>query len=224
MRGVLVKNGVFILGAGGCGRVALDIYSDLGREEVVLGFLEENCSRDGEILNGKPIHDVSYLGKLAEDNQPLLIAAIGSAKRKHLVEDLERKGYRFDSIIHPNVVCSRWATIGEGSIVAPGVVIDSQVVIGRHVVVNHGAHVCHDAKVGDYVTISPGAGIMGRVKIGDEVLVGVNATVVEGVTVGNGAIIAAGAVVLEDVPEMSLVAGIPAKVKRKYRSHEERPW
>lgn len=219
-----MKSKIYILGAGGCARVALDIYSDLGREDEVLGFLEENCKRDGEILNGKPIRDVSYLNRFTEDNRPLLIAAIGSSKRRHLIENLEHNGYSFDSILHPSTVCSKWATIREGTIVAQSVVIDCQVKIGRHVIVNHGAHICHDDKVGDYVTISPGAEIMGRVKIGDDVLVGVNSTVLEDVTVGDGAIIAAGAVVLEDVPEMSLVAGVPAKIKRKYRSSEERPW
>lgn len=54
--------------------------------------------------------------------------------------------------------------------------------------------------------------------------VGVNATVVDHIKVGNGAIVAAGAVVIEDVPELSLAAGVPAKVKKKYKSREEKPW
>ena len=65
---------------------------------------------------------------------------------------------------------------------------------------------------------------MGRVTLGEEVYVGTNATIIERVKVGNGALIAAGAVVIEDVPEMSLVAGVPAKVKKTYNSQEEKPW
>ena len=48
--------------------------------------------------------------------------------------------------------------------------------------------------------------------IGDHVWIGMNVTILKGVKIGNGAIIAAGAVVTKDVPENSMVGGIPAKV------------
>jgi sugar O-acyltransferase (sialic acid O-acetyltransferase NeuD family) len=219
-----LKKQIFILGAGGFARNTLDLYIDLGREEEVLGFLEENCQRERQILNGKPIHDVSCLNGFPAEARPLLIAAIGSSKRRRLIEELERKGFQFDTVVHPNVIRSRWMKIGEGSIVTPGVIFNPNVEIGRHVIINLGSHISHDVKVGDYATIQPGAEIMGRVTIGDEVMVGVNATIIENLKVGKGAIVAAGAVVIEDVPEMSLVAGVPAKVKKIYASSEEKPW
>lgn len=42
--------------------------------------------------------------------------------------------------------------------------------------------------------------------------VGTGAIILKGVTVGKGAIVAAGAVVTNDVPEYSVVGGVPAKV------------
>ena len=48
------------------------------------------------------------------------------------------------------------------------------------------------------------------IHIGKDVWIGSNATVLPGVTIGDGAIIAAGAVVTKDVPERTIVGGIPA--------------
>jgi carbonic anhydrase/acetyltransferase-like protein (isoleucine patch superfamily) len=54
------------------------------------------------------------------------------------------------------------------------------------------------------------------------VLVGMGAVVMNGAHIGSGSIIAAGSVVLEGtrVPERSLVAGVPAKVRRETTDDE----
>ena len=53
------------------------------------------------------------------------------------------------------------------------------------------------------------------IKIGDNVWIGSNATILQGVTIRNGAIIGANAVVTKNVPENTIVAGVPARVIRK---------
>jgi len=50
--------------------------------------------------------------------------------------------------------------------------------------------------------------------IDDEVWLGAGVIITQGVTVGKGAVVAAGAVVSKDVPEYTLVGGIPAKTIR----------
>ena len=50
------------------------------------------------------------------------------------------------------------------------------------------------------------------IKIGAHVWIGSNATVLPGVTIGDWAVVAAGAVVTGDVPAMTVVGGVPARV------------
>ena len=50
------------------------------------------------------------------------------------------------------------------------------------------------------------------VMIGDDVWIGANAVILPGVTIGHHVVVAAGAVVTKDVPDNSVVAGVPAKL------------
>lgn len=93
-------------------------------------------------------------------------------------------------------------TVGEDSNVQDNTVMHTDegkpVVIGARVSIGHQALV-HGAKVED------------------DVLIGMHATVLNDAHVGSESLVAAGAIVLEgtDIPPRSLVAGVPAKVRRE---------
>lgn len=57
-----------------------------------------------------------------------------------------------------------------------------------------------------------GVNELAPITIGDDVWIGAGALILPGVTVGHGSIIAAGAVVSKNVPPLSIVAGVPARV------------
>jgi sugar O-acyltransferase (sialic acid O-acetyltransferase NeuD family) len=208
------KPKIYIIGAGGFAREVLNVYIDSGREDEVLGFLEENCTRVGKLLNGKPIYDISVLEN-SDRERIKLICGIGTPLRKRLIEYTKELGYRYDTIIHPNVVKSRWVTIGEGCIICAGNIITSQVTIGDFTIVNLDCTIGHDVTIGKYTNISPGVHISGRVSIGDECFIGTGAAIVPNVSIGNGCFIGAGAVVTKDIPDNVLAVGVPAKPIRK---------
>lgn len=65
----------------------------------------------------------------------------------------------------------------------------------------------------DHVTIGHRA-VIHSAQIESGCLIGIGAIILNGVRVGTGSIIGAGAVVTKDVPPMSLVMGVPAKIIR----------
>lgn len=90
-----------------------------------------------------------------------------------------------------------------------GIEIGNGVLIGHNVTL---ATLNHDERPAFRQNIYPKP-----IKIGDNVWIGSNATILQGVTIGNGAIIGANAVVTKDVPENTIVAGIPAKIIRRIK-------
>lgn len=51
--------------------------------------------------------------------------------------------------------------------------------------------------------------------IGDDVWIGANSVILPGVTIGRHCVVAAGAVVTKDVPDNTLVGGVPARMLKK---------
>lgn len=93
-----------------------------------------------------------------------------------------------------------------------GIFIDDGALIGHNVVL---ATLNHAMDPEDRATMIPAP-----IHIGKRVWIGANATVLPGVTIGDGAIVAAGAVVTKDVPENTVVGGVPARVMRKIGREE----
>jgi carbonic anhydrase/acetyltransferase-like protein (isoleucine patch superfamily) len=77
------------------------------------------------------------------------------------------------------------------------------------------------AIIGAGVSIGHGAVVHGC-RVEDGCLIGMNATVLNRAVIGAQSLVAAGAVVLEDtvIPPRSLVAGVPAKVRRELTDDE----
>lgn len=117
--------------------------------------------------------------------------------------------------------------IGDRVVVGSGAVIDGNVEIGDRVKIESNAYVPAHTSIGSDVFIGPGAALTNdkypqRLRDGyrpegpvleDGVSIGANATVLPGVRIGQGSFIAAGSVVARDVPDWSLVKGVPGVVE-----------
>jgi carbonic anhydrase/acetyltransferase-like protein (isoleucine patch superfamily) len=100
--------------------------------------------------------------------------------------------------------------VGEGSNVQDNVSIHTShgqpTIIGKYVTIGHNA-VVHGAEIGDYTIIGMGAIILDGAKIGRHVVIGAGALVPPG----------------KEIPDYSLVVGVPGKVVRQL-SEEEIEW
>lgn len=81
--------------------------------------------------------------------------------------------------------------------------------ISSHVSILTGSH-----EIGT-VEHAAGKGIGNDVVIHDGVWIGYGAMILPGVIIGKGAIVAAGSVVTKNVPMSTMVAGVPAVIKKK---------
>ncbi|QUY65614.1 sugar O-acetyltransferase [Helcococcus kunzii] len=122
--------------------------------------------------------------------------------------------------------------IGEGFAMFPPFYTDCgrNIFIGKNVFINSGCqfqdqggiYIGDDVLIGPqtiFATINHGKkpdersdNYMRSIHIGNKVWIGAHVTILPGVNIGDNSIIAAGAVVNKDVPENTIVGGIPAKV------------
>ena len=112
--------------------------------------------------------------------------------------------------------------IGRNFIVRPGVQIYAEspsmqpsIIIGNDVMFGPGVqlHINNHVFADKNVPISfQGHDEKGPIVVKDGAWIGANAVVLSGVTIGKNSVVAAGAVVSKDVPDYSIVGGVPAKL------------
>ncbi len=204
---------VIVIGAGGLGRAALDIFK--GNNVLVYGFLDSD-----EKLLGTEIDDVTVLGSLEDENLLRLIgpkcevflALDDPMLRKKLSQLIveERKVMPVNAI-HPSVLIETSARISHGNFINSGVIIGSGAELGQLAIIHSGVVLDYEVRIGDYAQIGVGSVLNQNVQIGKNALIGSGCTITSGVQIGNNAKIAPGSVVIAQVKEGQTVLGNPAQ-------------
>jgi len=137
-------------------------------------------------------------------------------------------------IFHESLVNLYGCEIGSGTRIGAFVEIQKNVSVGRNCKISSHSFICEGVSIEDEVFV--GHGVMftndeyprattadGKpqsesdwtvqpTKVRRRASIGSNATILPNVTIGEGAIVGAGAVVTRDVPDFTIVAGVPARV------------
>lgn len=127
---------------------------------------------------------------------------------------------KFNARIEPGAIIRDMVEIGNNCVIMMGAVINIGAVIGERTMIDMNTVIGGRAIIGKDCHIGAGTVIAGVIEpphalpviVGNNVVMGANAVVLEGVKIGNGCVIAAGSVVISDVPDNSVVAGVPGKI------------
>jgi sugar O-acyltransferase (sialic acid O-acetyltransferase NeuD family) len=214
---------ILILGAGGHGRVVLDIIL-AERKHAVAGFLDNQRGLHGRRIDGVPVlGGIDDLPQIApREGVGGVIVAIGdNGTRRGLARQAEQTGLELVNAIHPSAAIARSAVIGRNVVVAAGVVVCAHCQIGDSVILNTGCIIDHQTMVGEGAHICPGVRVAGRVTIEPGAFLGIGATVIPKIVIGCEAIVGAGAVVIENVPPLATVVGVPARPIKITAADEE---
>lgn len=210
---------LLILGAGGHGKVVAECALSLGVYTAIAFLDDDKKVVERSILSLLPIIGTfSDAGNFAHEFSYAFVALGNNRSRVELITYLTKIGYKIPCLIHPAAYVSKFAHIGSGTVIMAGAVVNADAHIGVGGIINTGASVDHDCVLGRGVHLSPGARLGGTVTVGDYTWICMGASVMNNVRVEEGSVAAAGAAVIRDVGDNVLVAGVPARERKKLKS------
>ncbi len=206
-----------IIGAGTYAEVYLAYLLEAGIE--IVGFVDDNPELLGKMVRGyQVLGKVSDLNVIKDKYQvEAVYCPIGNnGVRVKLLKQAKALGLKTPCFIHPSVVLSPHVEIGDGVYILLGSNVMPYTKIHDYVMISMNVNVAHHNVLEEGVFLSTGVNFGASITAHKRAYVGIGATIMTGISqLGEDCLVGAGAVVIRDVPEMTIVAGVPAKVIRK---------
>lgn len=200
---------IYIIGAGGHGKVVADIAKKIGYKKIF--FLDD--STKGQLGTYSIVGTTDDIDEIHQrDKDADFFLAIGNnIIREKVFKKIHEKNIKLSILIHPSAVIDETVNIGEGTVVMANAVINAETTVGKNCIINTSASVDHDCIVEDYVHVSPGVNIAGTVHIGKRTWLGIGSSVINNINVCEDCILGAGSVVIQDIFNSGTYIGVPVK-------------
>jgi len=210
---------IVLLGAGGHASVVLNILKQHDDIDII-GFTDLNYPVLKNYKGHRILGTDEKLSEIYKNKQAtyafISLGSTGNNQlRKKLFNIIIDLGYKSINIIDQNSVIAKDVKLGTANLISSGVNINPDVVIGNNNIINTGTIIEHGCEIGDHVHLAPGSILAGNVKVGNLSHIGLGARVIEGINIGKNCLIGAGAVIIEDVPDNSVVVGVPGEIIKK---------
>jgi UDP-perosamine 4-acetyltransferase len=199
-----------LIGAGGHGRVVLELVRALGTHTVI-GFIDPEPV--APTILGVPVlgADEVLPGLRAQGVADAFVALGGNRLRQKVGETVRTLGFTQPALVHPSALLSPTARLASGALVMARAVLGVEAWLGHFAILNTGAIADHDNLLEDACHVAPGCALAGTVRVGARSLIGVGSAIRPGITIGADAIVGAGSAVVADVPDGGRVGGAPAR-------------
>ncbi|WP_343539842.1 acetyltransferase [Sphingobacterium thalpophilum] len=208
-----------IVGAGGFAKELLEVVLQTNPTREIAFYDDVTAAGPKLVFDQFPILKTQHelLAYFAQHGNNFVLGLGGGQNRKKLFDKISQWGGNLVSAIDTRATIGTFSHIGRGSTILSQACISNSAQIGNAALIYYHSKITHDCVLGDFVEISPGATLLGHVQIGELSQVGANATVLSHIKIGSNCLIGAGAVVTKDIPDNSIVAGVPGKIIR-YKS------
>ena len=186
---------LILLGGGGHCKSVIDVAESAGY--TILGILDKPEEVGKKVLSYQVIGTDDDIDKYVDIAE--FVITVGQIKsstvRRQIAERVEKAGGRFATIIAPDAVVSKYATIGQGTVILHHCVVNADARIGSNCIINTMVNIEHDVEIGDFCHISTGTMVNGTVKIGSDTFVGSGSIIYNNIEIPGCSIIPAGTTV-----------------------------
>lgn len=208
-----ISTRLFVIGAGGHGRVVADAARCAGYADIV--FVDDAIAEGSKVMGHPVLGGLDRFHRVPVTEPLHFIVAFGRNDQRLTVHrDCLARGFQPVTVVHPAATVSRHASVGAGSAVFAGCVINPGAVLGEAVIVNTGATVDHDCLLRDGVHLSPGVHLGGAVEIGERSWLGVGVSVRNAVRIAADVMVGVGAAVTSPLDRPGIYVGVPARPLR----------